>query len=116
MIVQTLSKKLPSEFEIAEKYFSLISAINDLALTQREIQLLAFTAVKGNMTYGNVKEEFCKRYNTTSPTINNIVSKLKRMGLIVKNNGKISVTAILVLDFNKDIVLNIKLHKNGIFE
>ena len=109
MIVQSLKKVVQTDFQLAEKYYSVLFTINNLHLTEREIQLIAFTAIKGNITYANVREEFCKTYNSTSPTINNIVSKLKRLGIFVKENGKVKVNPKICIDFKKDLMLNIKL-------
>jgi hypothetical protein len=109
IIVQRLKKNVSTDIELAEKYYSILSAINSLKLTEREIQLIAFTAVKGNITYANVREEFCKRYNSTSPSINNIISKLKRVGIFIKENGKVKVNPIIVINFTKDLTLDIKL-------
>ena len=91
------------------KYYSILSVINSLNLTEREIQLISFTAIKGNITYANVREEFCKTYNSTSPTINNIISKLKKMSIFIKENGKVKVNPIITIDFKKDLMLDIKL-------
>ena len=109
MIVQRLKKDVSTDIQLAEKYYSILSAINNLHLTEREIQLISFTAVKGNITYANVREEFCKTYNSTSPSINNIISKLKRIGIFIKENGKVKVNPIIVIDFKKDLTLEIKL-------
>jgi hypothetical protein len=109
MIVQSLKKVVQTDIQLAEKYYSVLFTINNLHLTEREIQLIAFTAIKGNITYANVREEFCKTYNSTSPTINNIVSKLKRLGIFVKENGKVKVNPKIIIDFHKDLMLNIKL-------
>ena len=109
MIVQSLKKVIDTDIQLAEKYYSVLFTINNLHLTEREIQLIAFTAIKGNITYANVREEFCKTYNSTSPTINNIVSKLKRIGVFVKENGKVKVNPKICIDFKKDLMLNIKL-------
>jgi hypothetical protein len=109
MIVQSLKKVVDTNMQLAEKYYSILFTINNLHLTEREIQLIAFTAIKGNITYANVREEFCKTYNSTSPTINNIVSKLKRLGIFVKENGKVKVNPKIIIDFQKDLMLNIKL-------
>ena len=115
IIVQRLKKGVENDLQLAEKYYSILSAINNLHLTEREIQLIAFTAVKGNITYANVREEFCKRYNSTSPSINNIISKLKRIGIFIKENGKVKVNPIIVIDFTKDLTLEIKLvHEEAI--
>ena len=109
MIVQKLKKDVQTDMQLAEKYYSILSAINNLHLTEREIQLTSFTAIKGNITYANVREEFCKTYNSTSPSINNIISKLKKIGIFIKENGKVKVNPIIVIDFKKDITLEIKL-------
>jgi len=109
MIVQKLKRDVSTDMELAEKYYSILSAINNLHLTEREIQLIAFTAIKGNITYANVREEFCKTYKSTSPTINNIVSKLKKIGVFIKENGKVKVNPIISIDFKKDLTLDIKL-------
>jgi len=104
-IVQKLGGSFKDKYELAEKYYTLLSALNNLRLTERDVQLIAFTAVKGNMSYANYREEFCKKYSTSSPTINNIISKLKKMGVLIKDNGKIKVVPVLVLDFEKDVKL-----------
>ena len=93
-----------NEYALAEKYYSILSAIN-----KREIELVAFTAVKGSISYANHRTEFCERYNTTTATINNIVSKLKKQFIFLKNDGKIEVNPVIVLDFKKNLNLVIKL-------
>ena len=107
--LQRLRKVVPTDIQLAEKYYSILSAVNSLNLTQREIQLIAFTSIKGNITYANVREEFCKLHNTTSPTINNIISKLKKIGIFIKEGGKVKINPMIVIDFKKDVTLNIKL-------
>jgi hypothetical protein len=109
MIVQSLKKVVQTDIQLAEKYYSVLFTINNLHLTEREIQLIAFTAIKGNITYANVREEFCKTYNSTSPTINNIISKLKKMGIFIKENGKVKINPKICIDFKKDLMLNIKI-------
>jgi hypothetical protein len=109
MIVQRLKKDVSTDMQLAEKYYSILSVINNIHLTEREIQLIAFTAIKGNITYANVREEFCKTYNSTSASINNIISKLKKVGIFIKENGKVKINPIIVIDFTKDLTLEIKL-------
>ena len=109
MIVQKLKKEVKGEIELAIKYYSILSVVNSLHFTIREIQLIAFTAVKGNITDVSLREEFCSTYETTGPTINNIVSKLKKYGVFTKKNKKIVVNPVIVLDFKKDVFLAITL-------
>ena len=109
IVVQRLKKEVDSDMKLAMLYYSILSAVNSLNLTERELQLISFTAIKGNITYANVREEFCKTYNSTSPSINNIISKLKRIGIFIKENGKVKVNPVIVIDFKKDLTLDIKL-------
>jgi hypothetical protein len=108
-IIQKMKNQSTDMFTLAEKYYSILSAINNLKLTQREIQLVAFTAIKGNISYANIRKEFCEKYNSTSPTINNIISKLKKIKVLVKDGTKTKVNPVIILDFNKDITLQISL-------
>lgn len=111
MILQKLKSDVKDAYSMAERYYMILSAVNDLHLTQREVQLIAFTAVRGNMSYANVREEFCKKYNTSSPTINNIISHLKKMGIMVKEGNKVKVNPVITLNFQTDLVLQIQIKK-----
>lgn len=112
MILQKLVKSSSDEYKKAECYYSILSVINNLKLTEREIELVAYTAIKGNITYANVREEFCKNYKTTGATINNIISKLKKLNIFIKEDGKVKVNPVIVLDFKKPIVLHVTLKKD----
>ena len=107
ILVQKLRTQLIDSYSVAEKYYSLLSAVNNLGLTAREIQLIAFTAIKGNISYANIRAEFCDKYKSSPPTINNMISKLKKIGVFVKDGTKVKVNPIIVLNFDKDITLQI---------
>ena len=109
LILQRLKKSEADSYALAERYYNILSAINDLHLTKREIQLIAFAAIKGNISYANNREEFCAKYETTGPTINNIISKLKKCGILVKDGTKVKVNPVILLNFSKDLTLEIKL-------
>lgn len=112
IIVQKFLRKIENNYAMAEKYYSVLSTINNLKLTTREIQLVAFTAIRGNISYSSIREDFCKKYNSTSPTINNIISKLKRIGVFVKDGSKIKVNPVIILNFSNDVTLEIKMEHN----
>ena len=108
-IVQRLKTSVLDNYVLAEKYYRLLSAVNDLKLTNREVQLIAFTAIKGNISYANIRKEFCDKYDSTPPAINNIISKLKKMGVFVKDGTKVKVNPVILLNFDKDIILQISM-------
>ena len=109
MIVQRMKRSERDVYKRAQKYYMIVSAVNELALTEREIQLVAFTAVRGNISYSNNRQEFCELYKSSPPTINNIISKLKKIGLLTKVDGKVKVNPVVQLNFNLDVTLEIKL-------
>ncbi len=109
MNIQKLKKEEEDKYSIAERYYAILSAINSLSLTQREIQLISFMAINGSVSYKHFREEFCKKYSTSSPTTNNMISKLKKINVLIKDNGKIKINPILILDFTSDIKLEITL-------
>jgi hypothetical protein len=109
VIVQRLKRTTDSNYTMAEKYYSLLSTVNDLKLTVREIQLVAFTAIHGNISYSSIREDFCNKYNSTSPTINNMISKLKKIGVLVKDGTKTKVNPVIVLNFDNNIKLEISI-------
>ena len=109
VILQKLKKEEADSYKIAERYYTILSAVNDLRLTKREIQLLSFTAIRGNISYANIRKDFCDTYGTTNPSINNIISRLKKMGVLVKDGTKVKVNPRIVLNFENDVTLEIRL-------
>jgi hypothetical protein len=109
MIVQKLKKVSRDDYQLAERYYDLLSSLNSLYLTNREIQLVAYAAIHGNISYTHIKNDFCTKYNTSVQTIYNIVSKLLKMNVLVKDNRKIKVNPVIVLNFKDDLRLEITL-------
>jgi hypothetical protein len=112
IVIQKLQKSLDDEYAVAEKYYDVLSVINNLGLTKREIELVAYTAINDTISYANKKAEFCKKYNTTSATISNLICRLKKMGVFVKESGKIKVNPVIVIDFKKNLNLVINITHN----
>ena len=109
IIVQKLKNVSEDSFALAQKYYSILSAVNNLKLTQREIQLVSFAAIKGNISYANIRKEFCEKYGSTEPTINNLISKLKKLKVFIKDGTKVKVNPLIILKFDNDVKLEINL-------
>jgi hypothetical protein len=58
---------------------------------------------------GGIRKDFCDTYDTTNPSVNNIVSRLKKMGVLVKDGTKVKVNPRIVLNFENDVTLEIRL-------
>jgi exopolyphosphatase/pppGpp-phosphohydrolase len=113
MITQKIYKEI-NKHSIAVIYYSLISDLNNLGLTKKDIELLAFTAIRGGINNPAAKQEFCTRFNTNLGTIYNVVSKLTRKGILLKKGNKVSIHPSILLDFNQEINLNICLKPNQV--
>lgn len=110
--IQKLAKTASNRLEQAQQYYGVLSALNNLNLTEREIQLVAFAAVRGSISFATVREDFCTLYKSSFPTINNMVSKLKKSFILIKHGKQIVVNPRIALDFSKPIILQITLTLN----
>lgn len=84
-----IHKTYQDEYELAERFLSALMTLSGENLSSREIQLLSFITVRGTISNITASKDFCSRYDTTENTKNNMISSLKRRGLISKENGKI---------------------------
>ena len=92
----------------------LISVLNGLKFTEREIELISFTVNESQgLLDGICRTRFCERYNTSLAVINNMVAKLKKINVFVKKGGEIRVNPVIVMDFDKDIRLELNLIYDG---
>lgn len=108
VILQTIRAKEENSLDLAKKYYTILSVVNNIPLTEREIQVMSFLAVRGNILYSTNKQEFCDKYKSSPATIRNILSKLKKMGILVKD-GKLKLNPAIQLDFSNNLVLHLKL-------
>ena len=97
------SKSFKDELDIAQTYYAMFSAFNQLELTQREIELLAFTDLKGTISTKPAKDEFVSFFKSSPATLNNLISHLQRKKLLIKDsNYKIRVNSKIKMDYTKD--------------
>lgn len=110
MITQKLKKMVSDEFALAEKYYAILSEVNDLGLAKREIELAAFTAIRGNISDKKFREEFCTSYGSTISTINNIACRLRKIKVLVRDaNRNEIINPVIRLNFLMPLTLNIEL-------
>lgn len=114
IVLQRLRKNYSSKIDKAITYFSILSALNSLGLTRKQIELLAYTSIRGTISSLSSKEDFVKSFGSSVDSINNMISKLYKKKLLVKHpDGKIKVPKYLMIDFdNSEIVLNITIGTN----
>lgn len=110
VIVQRIMNSSASSLEKAVKYYSIMSVLNSIHLTPREIQLLAFMSLRGTISTKKAKAEFLQLFGSPKASIGNMIWKLTKKGILVKSedNGTV-INPRLVLDFRNILVLNITL-------
>lgn len=113
VIVQKIQKKVDSDIEKAIKYYSVIFALNDVKLPQKQLYLLAFTAARGSITSPAARGEFIKTFGSSLASLENMKQELVKSGLLVKIDKKYKVNPQIALDFSKDILLQINLAGSG---
>lgn len=111
-IVQKIKKQEETALELAVKYYSIICLVNNIKLTKKEIELLAFTSIRGTISSFSAKSDFSADHDSSVASVNNMISKLKTLGLLEKFHGKYRVRHEISLDFvNRDLSLDITLIK-----
>jgi len=101
LVIQKINKEYASSMELAKTYYTFITEINKIQITRKELDLLCYCAVNGTISTPPVRDAFVKEYNTPKGSVYNMVSKLQKLKLMVKINGKIRVNPHIQLDFTK---------------
>lgn len=112
--IQNFNKKLGSSLKVAEKYYQILATLSNLGLGEKEIQLAAFTAVKGNISSLELRKEFVETHNTTRASLGNMIGKLKKKQVLVEEDGIIKINPYASPNFNEPILLNITLNGESI--
>lgn len=98
-------------FERAVKYYSILSILNHLGLTEMQINLLSFTAIRGTISSGGAKKLFVDRFDSSISSIGNCIFTLKKKGYLVKNSAnRIIVHPQLMMNFDNPIILQITMN------
>lgn len=109
VIVQKIKKEVSSDLDRAIKYYSVLCAVKDIKLSRRQLELLAFIAVKGTISSPAVRREFVNTFNSSLASLENLKGKLVRKGWLVEVDRKYRVSPGLTADFSKDMILQINL-------
>jgi hypothetical protein len=88
VIVQTLERKVTSDVEKAIRYYSVLLALNDVKLPQKQLYLLAFTAARGSITSPAARKEFVEMFNSSLASLENMKQELVKMGFLVQIDMK----------------------------
>lgn len=113
VIVQKIQRKVDSDIEKAVKYYSVIFALNNIRIPQKQLYLLAYTAARGSITSPAARSEFVKLFDSSLASLENMKQELVKAGLLVRVDRKYKVNPKIALDFTNNVVLQINLIASG---
>lgn len=111
MVVQKINRQIEDSFDLAFKYFTILSTINDLGMVKRDIQLISY-AISENKHVSDIKIKFIEKFGTSMATVGNIISKLYHLNVLKKEKRVIKINPLLLFDFECDLALQI-IFKHG---
>jgi hypothetical protein len=113
MIIQKINTQINDSFDLAYRYFSILSVVNNFSykgkpmdLVKRDCQLLAL-AVSENKDVSEVKAQFVEKFGSSMATVGNIISKLYKLNILKKEKRIVRINPVLLFDFNSDLALQI---------
>jgi len=108
-MIQKIYKEL-SPIEKARKYYALLFLLNDIHVPDKEISLVAFSALNGSLTSPPIRSKFITLFNSSEGSVYNMMSNLQKKDILVKDEDrKIRVHPDILLPFNENVLLNILL-------
>ena len=109
VILQKIRKSEPDPYKKSLMYFRVLFGVNDIHLSKREMEVISFAAVRGNVSSAGAQLELMERFGLTANAKHCIVSALKKKGFLMKGrDGKIRlVPSLLTIDFSNDLFLQI---------
>lgn len=105
IIIQTIRKKYNNKIEAGIAYYTFVTAVNNIKLAPRLIQLLAFINYRGTISSSSARKDFCTMFGSSEATISNMVSELFPLKLLVKEKLKTKINPALRIDFDKQVVI-----------
>lgn len=79
-------------------------------LEKRQIELVAFCAINGTISSPPVKAAFISQFKSSKGGVNNIISDLQKLGILVKDEyKKIRLAPSIRMDFTGTTGLSVKM-------
>lgn len=110
---KNITKEVSTHKEIASIYYKLIGALYNIHLTDMELGVMMYTSIYGTISTPPAREEFIKEYNSSKASLHNIISRLQKRKLLIKDEfNKIRIRPELCLltddSYQFKIILSIK--------
>lgn len=112
MVIQRVKKRALNKYEAAITYYRLLFTINEIEVSNREIELVAFIALNGNLYEKGNKEKFIEMYKSSIHTVYNMITPLVNKNILVREGRySLKVNDQILPDFNSSISLILQIEK-----
>lgn len=107
---QEIDRKYDTAWDKAKIYLKIMLPLGNFHITNQELDILAFIACSGDISKVPIRRACLEKFQISNSSLNNSISKLKRLGLLVKvNNQNINILPTFQVNYDSDLYLNIKL-------
>lgn len=89
--------KYKSELGAYIVYYEIVAILYRLPITKKEILFLAYLGYKGNTYNAKIRDSFVKEHKMSQASIYNMILKLKKYKLLIKENKKTSINRSLIV-------------------
>lgn len=108
--VHIIGKSFETNFTRISKYYKCIFEVNDLPITQKEVDFLSYLALNKGTFTTHIRESFSSEHKCSKAAIYNMTSKLRKYKILLKSNKKIVINPEIYPDFDTpNLILQIKL-------
>lgn len=80
-----VAKRYATDIEYHQTYIDILARLAGYRLSDMNINILAYLSYYGKLSK-NIKEEIANKNNTSVQVISNGISRLRKLGLIIKSN------------------------------
>lgn len=87
-VLQKITQTFNTREDRIEAYLVLVIGLSGMTLTPLERKLVAHMHINGDISNVKSKADFIKNNNSTHASLGNVISRLKGVGVIVKENGR----------------------------
>lgn len=116
MTTQKIYKKFP-RFLLAKKYYQTLFILNDLKIADKEISLVAFSALNGSLSSPPIRNRFISEFQSSEGSVYNMLSHLQKLQILVKDTDhKIRLNPQILPQFSEGLFLQIKLDNIDIID
>lgn len=100
---QKIKKRYSGVLKCIRIYLELLSVMNELRLTKKELQFLAWLITSNEYK----REDFINTFDSSEATVVKILKRLRKIGLISKDKIPQVHPALKKIDFSSTFTLNL---------